>query len=127
MSKMIADDPILRKRLDDAAQRARDQELKIIILEKEIEQLKACNMAKSTEDPSPNEKEIWEDRMKDKDLYSKPSAPSKAGQRDDIGQRPKESKNQAADTKHDSKQSHSTGGEGRSSDRTIPQLARRTK
>ena len=125
MSKMITDDPILRKRLDDAAQRARDQELKIIILEKEIEQLKAGSTRKSSDDSIPSEKECRQDKPKESESSGK-AAPPKAGFRDDVAQKSKESKNQAAD----SKQSHATGGEGRSSDKSgysIPQSTRRTK
>lgn len=123
MSKMIADDPILRKRLDDAAQRARDQELKIIILEKEIEQLKAGSATKSNS--TADEKGGEEEKPKECESSGK-LAPPKAGFREEMAQRSKEPKNLPAD----SKASHSTGGEGRSSDKSshsVPQSNRRSK
>lgn len=123
MSKMIADDPILRKRLDDAAQRGRDQELKIIILEKEIEQLKAGSGSKVNR--TADERGGEEEKAKECEPAGK-LAPPKAGVREEMAQRSKDPKNVPAD----SKAIHSTGGEGRSSDKSshsVPQSNRRTK
>ena len=96
MSQMLADDPILRKRLDDAAQRGRDQELKIIILEKEVERLKAAAGAagaagKPTGDSSAEDRDLPSGAARSKE--GDRLAPPKAGFRsEDVAHRSKESR-----------------------------------
>jgi hypothetical protein len=139
MSKMIADDPVLRKRLDEAGQRARDQELKIIILEKEVELLKAGkNSPKS--DFMMNEKFPGDDEAKltKETESSEKLTPPKTGSRDETCRKSKDTKHQPTT---ESRHSHSTmmlnqsSGSGaearaagdRSAPHSIPQLNRRTK
>lgn len=130
---MITDDPVLRKRLDEAGQRARDQELKIIILEKEVELLKAGKNSPKA-DFMTNENFSADDKSKGSELSEK-LTPPKAGCREETGRKSKDTKYQS--TAADSKQIHSTtlnqlpgSGEARPSDRSaysIPQPNRRAK
>lgn len=110
MSKMMSDDPVVRKRLDEAGQRARDQELRIIILEKEVEQLKG-KTATSGADPLPDQRDSTDDKSKTKDRDRK-WTPPKAGFKDDGISR---NKGQATDEKS----KYRTDSENRSSDQRM--------
>lgn len=87
--KNIAEDPVLKKRLDDAAQRARDQELKIIILEKEVEALRAVSGSKKADEDVDSSDEKQEER-----IGSRKTSPPKPGFREEAGlMRSKDQKN----------------------------------
>lgn len=103
---MMCDDPLVRKRLDDAGQRARDQELRIIILEKEVEQLKAMSL-KAGEDSIPGQRD---DKSKARETDRK-RTPPKAGHRDDVISRNK--------VQPDEKSKHRNDSESRSADHAI--------
>lgn len=49
-SKDFEDDPQVKRRLEEAAERAKDQELKVVQIEKEIESLKASGSSSDRQD-----------------------------------------------------------------------------